>query len=160
MRCRARDDVRWWHHRTSSQGMPRSRRPSTRRGAAAIEFVLTLPVLALLLFGAIEFGNYFSQLGTVTDVVQDAARYGAKQDRAQLALSLSGAVAEQLFEDLGVQCSGCVTTRMLTQAGRNYLEVSATVPYNSVTGIVPNSIEGLGFAPPVSMRVQAIYPQR
>lgn len=131
-----------------------------RRGAAAVEFVLTLPVLMLILVGSIEFGNYFSRVGTLTDLVQDAARFGAKQERAQLALSLSAAATEQLLDDLGFSCSSCVTTRMLTLAGRNYLFVEVVLPYEPVTGILPAGVGGFGFAPPVSLRARAIYPQR
>jgi len=49
-------------------------RISREEGAAAVEFALILPVLALLLFGVLEFGRVWSQY----QVFQGAAREGAR----------------------------------------------------------------------------------
>ena len=50
------------------------RRISREEGVAAVEFALILPVLALLLFGVLEFGRVWSQY----QVYQGAAREGAR----------------------------------------------------------------------------------
>jgi Flp pilus assembly protein TadG len=47
---------------------------SRDEGVAAVEFALILPVLALLLFGILEFGRVWSQY----QVFQGAAREGAR----------------------------------------------------------------------------------
>ena len=49
-------------------------RMSRDEGVAAVEFALILPVLALLLFGVLEFGRVWSQY----QVFQGAAREGAR----------------------------------------------------------------------------------
>ncbi len=49
------------------------RRP-WRRGASAIEFALTLPLLAFFLMAVIEYGWYFWQLIAMTNAVRDALR--------------------------------------------------------------------------------------
>jgi Flp pilus assembly protein TadG len=49
-------------------------RMSRDEGVAAVEFALILPVLALLLFGILEFGRVWSQY----QVYQGAAREGAR----------------------------------------------------------------------------------
>jgi Flp pilus assembly protein TadG len=49
-------------------------RTSREEGVAAVEFALILPVLALLLFGVLEFGRVWSQY----QVFQGAAREGAR----------------------------------------------------------------------------------
>jgi Flp pilus assembly protein TadG len=49
-------------------------RMSRDEGVAAVEFALILPVLALLLFGILEFGRVWSQY----QVFQGAAREGAR----------------------------------------------------------------------------------
>ena len=49
-------------------------RISREEGVAAVEFALILPVLALLLFGILEFGRVWSQY----QVFQGAAREGAR----------------------------------------------------------------------------------
>jgi Flp pilus assembly protein TadG len=58
--------------------MPRS--TTIRRdeqGQAATEFALVLPLLALLLFGVIQFGIVFRNYLTVTDAVRTGSRVAA-----------------------------------------------------------------------------------
>jgi Flp pilus assembly protein TadG len=54
-------------------------RPSPRgaRGQTTTEFALVLPLLALLLFGIIQFGIAFNNYVTLTDAVRVGARKGA-----------------------------------------------------------------------------------
>ena len=54
--------------------MKRRRRKVSRRGAAAVEVALVLPVLLLVTFGAIRYGWFFLKLQQITN----AARYGAR----------------------------------------------------------------------------------
>ena len=49
-------------------------RMSREEGVAAVEFAIILPVLALILFGVLEFGRVWSQY----QVFQGAAREGAR----------------------------------------------------------------------------------
>ena len=53
-----------------------TRRPlyALRRGVSAIEFALTMPVLAFFLLAVIEYGWYFWQLIAMTNCVRDALR--------------------------------------------------------------------------------------
>jgi Flp pilus assembly protein TadG len=47
------------------------------RGQTVTEFALVLPLLALLLFGVIQFGIIFHQYVTLTDAVRTGGRQGA-----------------------------------------------------------------------------------
>jgi Flp pilus assembly protein TadG len=47
------------------------------RGQTATEFALVLPILAVLLFGVIQFGIVFNNYVTLTDSVRAGARKGA-----------------------------------------------------------------------------------
>ncbi|BBI99775.1 hypothetical protein FGKAn22_14680 [Ferrigenium kumadai] len=47
----------------------------SERGAAAVEFALVLPVLLLVVGGAIEFGRAFWFYDSLAKVTRDAARY-------------------------------------------------------------------------------------
>lgn len=49
-----------------------------RRGNAAAELALALPVLLILLFGSFELGNYFLSEHVVQKSVRDASRYAAR----------------------------------------------------------------------------------
>ena len=47
------------------------------RGAAAVEFALVLPILFLLVFGAMEWGHYFFVETTVLNAAREGARAGS-----------------------------------------------------------------------------------
>ncbi len=49
----------------------------TRRGQAAVEFALILPLLLILLIGIVEFGRAWNQQQVITDAARAAARKGA-----------------------------------------------------------------------------------
>jgi Flp pilus assembly protein TadG len=49
-----------------------------RTAAAAAEMAMVLPILLLLIFGAVELGNYFLSGHVVTKGVRDASRYAAR----------------------------------------------------------------------------------
>jgi Flp pilus assembly protein TadG len=62
-----------------------------RSGAAAAEFVLTLPIMFALMFGAMEAGHYFWTQHKIVKAVRDGTRYATRLDA--LALCDSGAFA-------------------------------------------------------------------
>lgn len=47
-----------------------------RRGSAAVEFALILPILLVLLFGIIEFGFLLYNEQVITNASREGARYG------------------------------------------------------------------------------------
>jgi Flp pilus assembly protein TadG len=49
----------------------------SERGAAAVEFALVVPVLLVLLFGIINFGQYLSVRQTATQAAAEGARAAA-----------------------------------------------------------------------------------
>jgi Flp pilus assembly protein TadG len=49
-----------------------------RRGAAAAEMALVLPLLTFLLFGSAELGNFFLNEHAVAKAVRDGARYASR----------------------------------------------------------------------------------
>jgi Flp pilus assembly protein TadG len=57
--------------------MKKQHRIRTEQGQTATEFAIVLPVLALLLFGVIQFGILFNNYVTLTDAVRAGARKAA-----------------------------------------------------------------------------------
>lgn len=55
-----------------------------REGTASVEFVLLLPLLALMLFGTIDLGRMFFDYHAASKSVRDAARYLSRSDPADL----------------------------------------------------------------------------
>jgi Flp pilus assembly protein TadG len=60
--------------RTRNEEPELMKRLHDERGQTMVEFAIVLPVLCLLLFGAIQFGILFNNYVTITD----AARAGAR----------------------------------------------------------------------------------
>jgi Flp pilus assembly protein TadG len=48
-----------------------------QRGLAMVELVMTAPILLLLLFGTVVFGEWLIQYNIINDAVRDAARFVA-----------------------------------------------------------------------------------
>ena len=53
------------------------KRVHDERGQTMVEFAIVLPILCLLLFGAIQFGILFNSYVTLTDAVRAGARKAA-----------------------------------------------------------------------------------
>jgi Flp pilus assembly protein TadG len=108
------------------------------RGQAVTEFALVLPILALLLFGIIQFGLVFNNYVTLTDAVRAGARKAAvsrqTSDPAGNACNAVNNAATDL--DLSqLQCSVTSTWQPTTD-----VTVTASYPYSiDLFGIVLKS---------------------
>jgi len=60
-----------------SEGSQRTQRPQHDRGASLVEFALILPILMLILFGAITGGITLSRHNAVQNAAREASRFGA-----------------------------------------------------------------------------------
>lgn len=73
-----------------------------RKASAAVEMALVMPLLMVLMFGAMDVGNYFLSEHVVDKSVRDAARYAARlpfADYPSCAIP-SGGTAEQQTQRL------------------------------------------------------------
>ena len=52
----------------------------SRRGSAAAEMALVSPLLAVLMIGSVELGNFFYNEHILMKAVRDGARYAARQN--------------------------------------------------------------------------------
>jgi hypothetical protein len=50
---------------------------SGERGVATVEFALIMPILALIVFGIIDFGRAFYTVNNLISAVREGSRYGA-----------------------------------------------------------------------------------
>ena len=65
-----------------------------RAGAAAAEFVLTLPLMLALLFGSMEAGHFFWTQHKIVKSVRDGARFASRLDVTRLCAGDATLVSE------------------------------------------------------------------
>ena len=117
---------------------PHRIRRHRERGQTLTEFALVLPLVALLLFGVIQFGIVFHQYVTLTDAVRAGARQGAVgRHLSDPAGSAEDRVRESAA-DLD-QSQLDVSVSSTWEQGED-VSVTATYPYNiSLLGFVVKS---------------------
>jgi Flp pilus assembly protein TadG len=102
------------------------------------EFALVLPILAILLFGVIQFGIVFNHYIMLTDAVRAGARKGAvgrhlQNPNAAVVQSVRNAGTGMKTSDLNI------TVNSSWQQGSD-VEVTATYPYSvNLLGVVVSS---------------------
>lgn len=108
------------------------------RGQSLTEFAIVLPLVALLLFGVIQFGIVFHQYVTLTDAVRAGARQGAVgRHVASPATAVEDRVRESAA-DLD-QAKLSVSVSSSWQQGED-VSVTATYPYSiDLLGVVVKS---------------------
>ncbi|HXV57137.1 MAG TPA: TadE family protein [Gaiellaceae bacterium] len=115
-------------------------RISRRReeGQTLTEFALVLPLLALLLFGVIQFGIVFHQYVTLTDAVRAGGRQGAVSRDLPNPTAVTIDRVRQSAVNLDQAKLG-VTVSSTWQRGDD-VSVTATYPYDiSLLGVVVKS---------------------
>ena len=109
-----------------------------RRGAAAIEFALVVPVALVMLYGIAEYSWYMFNFMTVTTAVQEGVRTGSfvasEDDPAAVA---TAKVREQLTLYGLHGDTATVTTAMTTDTYGDVLSVRVQVPYTALVGLIP-----------------------
>ena len=109
------------------------------RGQTMVEFAIVLPVLCLLLFGAIQFGILFNNYVTLTDAVRAGAR------KAAVSRQVTGTTPRQAcIDQIKASAADLDQTKLQPdcvpdnnwQAASN-VTVTATYPYSiSLLGLV------------------------
>jgi Flp pilus assembly protein TadG len=106
-----------------------------RRGGAAIEFALVLPVLLGLLFGIIEYGWMFLQQSNIVSAVREGVRLGvtyatdATPDPAEAAADrIEAVLADYAIVD------ATVVTAYEGASPDETLTVTVNVPYQPLIG--------------------------
>jgi Flp pilus assembly protein TadG len=141
-----------------------NKRYTDKRGNELLEFALVLPLLLLMLTGAVEFGRAFYTYNILTKSVRNAARYlsasqmslggtvGAGYVGKAQTLAMYGNVdgaGTKILPDLNsadITVSGTATPGPSTV--QFYVTVSADYPYTPLFGF---GLSGVHFRPKVTM---------
>ena len=114
-----------------------------RRGASALEFALTLPIVMVVLTGILEYGWYLFQLSNVVHALRDGTRIGVtvplEDDEGPIMRAESHARA--VLDGLGVPCTesgGCLVRANIAVTGDvDIMTMSIEVDYTPIVGLLP-----------------------
>ena len=112
--------------RTRSSQFIRRRVLRDSRGAAVVEFAIIFPVLAMLIFGVIDFGRAFFLRTNLVAAVREGARSGAANEFA-----CTGA---------GVTAIQARVQQYVTSFGGGSVTAGVTTPGNCAGGAVTNVV--------------------
>ena len=109
-------------------------------GAAMVEFAIVLPMLALLVFGMIDFGRAFKFYNNLATAVRDGARFGSAQNAPTAAPII--ARVDAVFRDAAgaAQPSTNATVDFIPPAGGLGSQVRVTVtdyPFDAISPFIP-----------------------
>jgi Flp pilus assembly protein TadG len=101
----------------------------SEKGQSLVEFALIVPILALLLFGIIDFGRIFHAYLTVDHAGREAARAAS--------IGKSDSEAEQVAVDAASSINLSLTqVQVITGASGSDAEVTITYPITFLTPII------------------------
>ncbi len=127
---------------------------SSQRGASILEFLVTMLLMTIMAFTAIEFGGIFTRLNTLTKSVQDATRFLADNSVNRSNTGAQQAVAQNLVLYNSVSNAGAANLPgalgTVTISNPDPLHVQVSVVYNHtpIAGqAVSNLLQLLGSAP-------------
>ena len=113
-----------------------SGRRRRRRGASAVEFAVILPVLMLLVLGAVDFGRFASTYIAVTNAARAAAAFGAMNPYSTVTQSTwTAQVKQAAFDEMSGYDTSLlsVTTTPTSEAdGLWRVSVVASYPFKTV----------------------------
>ena len=134
---------------TTSNALLKNRAGNQRRGAAAVEFAVVLPLLMLLLLGGADFGRCFQTSISITNAARAGAEYGSMHPFDSSAqgpwqTGVQQAAVDELSNSTLFDVSKLtVTVTGITEGdGSRRVSVQATYPFKTIFnwGYVPTSI--------------------
>lgn len=138
-----------------------SRTPREERGAALVELGIVLPILAVLLFGTIDFGWTFSKQLDVQHGAREGARLIAVNYKPTDAAGSSQAdeIATEVCRRMGGATGTTVTIRIPTQSGPvgrvgQSAEAEVTRPAASLSGLFAPLLDGRTLKSKVTTRLE------
>ncbi len=107
-----------------------------RRGSAAIEFAVGLPVILALLLGTVEYSVMFGQRAAAVEAAREAAWVVALDDAT---VSEAQARARSVLAGRGVYCAGdaCRVELVIVETDPPLVQCDVWVRYPALTGFVP-----------------------
>lgn len=110
-----------------------------RRGANAVEFALTLPILLAILSGVVDYSYLFHLQFQMVNAVSQGARAGSATNLDADPYAIAVQVVNEVWTHSGFTTNPTVTASAFTlpTTGDLAVQVVATVPYDPLVGFLP-----------------------
>lgn len=113
-------------------------RPCGRGGSVAVEFALVLPLLLLIVGGAMSWGQVLSREVLLVQVARDAALMGARTAGDDSPADVAMARAQEGLEAAGFDCStATISVTAVALAAGSAIEVRIEVAVDPLLNVVP-----------------------
>jgi Flp pilus assembly protein TadG len=152
--------------RTAANDTRRARRARGDRGASLVEFALVLPILALLMFGIIDFGTLYSDYQGLRNGTRDGTRNGAVANWGSTTNCVVGSIASpasKIMCDVKTKAGlgNNVRVAIWTPGGWTVgatLRVCAQYAMTSTTGFTSAFLNGKAMTAKVEFRIEYAMP--
>jgi len=142
--------------------LPRTRRhrdlsSGSRRGAAAVEMALVLPVFVAVTLGMIELGRGIMVAQLMTNAAREAARTAiidgsTDTSVANVAKSFLQTAAKVNPSDVSVTITNASGGSVATAQPRDLITVNVSLPYSKVSWLPPKYLAGKSLSATSAMR--------
>lgn len=115
-------------------------RDGRRRGSAAVEFALMLPVVMLISSAVLDYAWYLHRSADVLTATRDGVRFGATVAKLSDPVTSATTRATTSLNDMGFECAGggCDVNAVQDDlGGMTVLRVTTRVEYQAIIGLVP-----------------------
>jgi len=105
----------------------------------AVEFGLTLPILAVILAGVLDYGWYFLTNTAVLNAVKDGVRLGVAAPYDNDPRPIASQAALDILSVSGLSCGtgGSSTATLATRSGYEVLNLAVQRPFAAIVGLIP-----------------------
>lgn len=108
-----------------------------RRGAAAVELALSLPIVLMLAGAVFDYGMFMRSLAFANNAVREGARAGARMEVSDTPGPEEVALTSvaRVLDDAGVASGAYDVSAAIT--GDDGIAVSVDIPFTPLVGLVP-----------------------
>ncbi len=113
---------------------------AARRGASAVEFALTLPILLALASAVVDYGWYLSQSINVLNSTREGLRVGAMVPYDDGPDAEAETWTTSLLKSYGIDCEALscnISAAVGTVDGYDAMTLTVDIPYTAPVGVVP-----------------------
>lgn len=116
---------------------------SRRRGAQAVEFALTAPILIILVAGTVDYGWFFHHRIVLVDAVAQGAKAASFEDTS--VANIADAVANDVWTAAGFDTTVTVNAVISGTSPDEIVTVTGTAQYTCLFCLLPMTVNNVSY---------------